>query len=122
MNKAVEFLRNKTFYLATIRGGAPVMRPFGAVMGFENKLYFVTSKNKQVYKQIIENPNVCICACGENRQWVRINGVARADERKSAKQKMLDTNPVLIERKRFTNADDKTLVVFCVDDCTVEFN
>ena len=119
---SVSFLKNKTFYLATVKNNTPVIRPFGAVMEYENKLYFVTANTKEVYKQIIQNPNVCICACGDNRQWMRINGVAKQDNRTVVKQKMLDDNPILIERKRYTSADDSTMAVFCLDNIVTEFN
>jgi len=59
-SEIIDFLRNKTFYLATIKDNMPMLRPFGAIMQFENKLYFVTSTTKEVYKQIIKNPNICL--------------------------------------------------------------
>ena len=120
--KELDFLRNRTFYLATVDDGKPKIRPFGAVMEFENKLYFVTSNKKEVFKQIMKNPNVCVCACGENREWVRIEGVAKRDNRIIAKQKMLDDNPVLLQRKRYTSANDETMEIFYLDEMRVEFN
>lgn len=122
MKTAIEFLKNKTFYLSTIYEGKPVIRPFGAVMEFENKIYFVTSNTKEVYKQIIANPNISICACGENREWIRIGGIAKQDNRKIAKQKMLDENPILIERKRYASANDSTMALFFIEEMQVEFH
>lgn len=121
MNAVYEFLKNKTFYLATVENNKPKLRPFGAVAEFENNLYFVTSSAKDVYKQLVENQNVCLCACSENRQWVRVEGIAVADERKEAKQKMLDENPVLTGRKRYLSADDPAMKVFYLKDMTAEF-
>ena len=121
--EALRFLKEqKTFYLATVEDGKPVLRPFGAVMGFENKLYIVTSNTKSVYAQIMKNPSIAICACDENRKWVRITGIAKRDDRIIAKQKMLDDNPVLIQRKRYTSAEDPTMAIFYIDDIKVEFN
>jgi len=120
--KSIDFLKNKTFYLATIKDNMPILRPFGAIMEFENKIYFITSNTKKVYKQIIQNPNICICACDENRKWVRINGIAKQDHRKIAKQNMLNQNPVLLERKRYTSADDPTMALFYIGNMVVEFN
>ena len=122
IDKAIEFLVGKTFFVATIKDGMPTMRPFGAVMKFENKLYFSTSNSKDVYKQIMACPNVCISACGENRNWLRIHGKACIDNRIIAKQAMLDSNPVLLTRKRFASANDPTMVVFYLDEIQVEFN
>lgn len=120
--KAVEFLRGKTFYVATIKDGKPIMRPFGAVAEFEGKLYISTANTKEVYKQIIANPHICISACGADREWVRISGEAKLDERTAAKQAMLDSNPILTERKRFTGTDDPTMAVFYINNMEVEFS
>ena len=122
MQSVMEFLKGKTFYLATVKDGKPTIRPFGAVMEFESKLYFVTSNTKEVYKQIIANPNISICACGENREWIRISGIAKQDDRVVAKQKMLDGNPVLLERKRYSSSSDKTMAVFYLEDMEVEWH
>ena len=122
MKEVLEFLKNGTFYLSTIENNKPKTRPFGAIMEFENKLYFVTSNTKEVFKQIIQNQNICICACAENRKWIRIQGIAKQDNRIIAKQKMLNDNPILLQRKRYTCAEDKTMAIFYIDDMTFEFN
>ena len=118
--KALEFLKDKTFYIATIKNEKPTIRPFGAVTEFEGKLYLVTSKEKEVYKQIANNPNVCICCCDDNRNWVRIEGRAIFDDRTPVKQKMLDDNPVLLARKRYTSVTDPNMVVFYIEDMICE--
>ena len=62
MKKIYEYLKNcGTFYLATVKGDKPQVRPFGAVCEFEGKLYIVTNNQKDVYKQMKANPNVAIC-------------------------------------------------------------
>jgi len=122
ISKAIEFLRNRTFFVSTVENGIPHTRPFGAVMEFENKIYIVTSTTKNVYKQIVKNPNVCLCACDEARNWVRINGLAVLDDRVEAKQKMLDENPVLTKNKRYTGATDPSMAIFYIDKTRVEFH
>ena len=121
MSEVLEFLKNKTFYLATAENNKPKIRPFGAVMEFENKIYFVTSNEKDVFKQIMNNPNISICACDLSRRWARIEGIAKRDTRIDAKQKMLDENPVLTERKRYKSADDPVMEIFYIDDMIVSF-
>jgi len=122
MEEVLNFLKElKTFYIATVENNKPKIRPFGAIMEFEGKLYFVTSTTKNVFKQIIENPNVCICACDDNRKWVRIEGVAKQDSRTIAKQKMLNDNPVLLQRKRYTSAEDAKMAVFYIENMLVNF-
>jgi len=74
MNKTFEFLkeRTKVNFVSTIDGDKPSCRPFGDPVLFDNKIYVLTSKEKNVSKQIEKNNNVCIVAYdGEN--WIRIN-------------------------------------------------
>ena len=63
MERVYEFLKNcETYYLATVEGDQPRVRPFGTVDIFEGKLYIQTGKVKDVSKQIKANPKVEICA------------------------------------------------------------
>lgn len=74
MNKTFEFLKIKTQvnFVSTINGDRPSCRPFGDPVLFNNKIYILTSKTKNVSNQIAENNHVCIVAYdGEN--WIRIN-------------------------------------------------
>ena len=53
MKEALQFLKDAgTFYLATVDGDQPRVRPFGAVAEFEDKLYIITNNEKEVYKQL----------------------------------------------------------------------
>ena len=74
MNETFNFLkeRTKVNFVATINGNKPSNRPFGDPVLFDNKIYILTSKDKNVSKQITENNNVCIVAY-DNEDWIRIN-------------------------------------------------
>lgn len=114
MHKAAEFLREcGVFYLATDEGGQPRVRPFGALDEFEGKLYLITSNQKPVFAQIQANPNVEICAMNKDSQWIRIAAKAVRDERKEAREHMLESNPGL---KRMYSADDGKIEVFYLRD------
>ena len=57
INEVCEFLQEaKTYYLATVEGDQPRVRPFGTAHIFEDKLYIQSGKSKDVAKQIEENP------------------------------------------------------------------
>lgn len=74
MEETFEFLKKRTQvnYVSTINGNKPSCRPFGDPVLFDNKIYVLTNKQKNVSKQIAMNNNVCIVAYdGEN--WIRIN-------------------------------------------------
>ncbi len=110
MKEVFEFLKEcGTFYLATVEGTKPRVRPFGALNIFEDKLYIETSKTKNVSKQMQINPNVEICACKEGK-WVRVEGKVVRDDRFVAKESMLDANPTL--KKLYSAKDEKTEVLY----------
>lgn len=110
MKEVYDFLKEcNTFYIATIDGDKPRVRPFGALNIFEDKLYIETAKSKKVSKQIQINPNVEICCC-KNNKWLRIEGKAIRDDRIEAKQSMLDANPVL--KNLYSAEDDNTEVLY----------
>ena len=51
MDKVLKFLKDaETYYLATVEGDQPRVRPFGTVHVFEGKLYIQTGKVKDVSK------------------------------------------------------------------------
>lgn len=84
-----------TFYVATLDGDKPKVRPFGFVMKFEGKLYFCTGNHKNVYKQLKANPAVEICAMISQNEWVRIHGKAIFDESVEAKKQAFSIAPSL---------------------------
>lgn len=74
MEETFEFLKKRTQvnYVSTINGNKPSCRPFGDPVLFDNKIYVLTNKQKNVSKQIAINNNVCIVAYDEEN-WIRIN-------------------------------------------------
>ena len=74
MKEVYEFLKKcGTYYLATVEGDQPRVRPFGTIDVFEDKLYIQTGKVKEVSKQIQANSKVEICAFAEGK-WIRVAG------------------------------------------------
>ena len=110
MKEVLDFLKEcGVYYLATIDNNEPKVRPFGTAEIFEDRLYIQTGKKKDVYKQIVSNPKVEICAFKDGR-WIRINGVLIPDDRIEAKKDMLDKNPNL--RSMYDENDDNTIVLY----------
>lgn len=74
MEETFEFLkeRTKVNQVSTLNGNKPSCRPFGDPVLFDNKIYVLTNKQKNVSKQIAVNNNVCIVAYDEEN-WIRIN-------------------------------------------------
>ena len=113
MREVYDFLKNVgVYYLATVEGDQPRVRPFGTVDIFEDKLYIQTGKVKEVSKQIQENSKVEICAFADGK-WVRICGKLVRDDRVEAKAHMLDAYPNL--QGMYSATDDNTEVLYFVD-------
>jgi len=110
MEEVFEFLKRcNTYYLATLDGDQPRVRPFGTVDIFENKLYIQTGKVKKVSKQIKINPKVEICGMLDGN-WIRVEAIAVEDDRVLARQHMLDVYPSL--KPRYSADDGNTEVLF----------
>lgn len=114
MSAVLDYLKGSgVFYLSTMDGNQPRVRPFGAVCEFEGKLYFITAKTKNVYKQLLENPRVEISAMKGQDSWIRLDGEVKMDDRREARAAMLEAVPVL---KNMYNADDGVMTVFYLDN------
>ena len=110
MKEVQEFIKEAgVYYLATVDNGKPRVRPFGTIEIFEDKLYIQTGKSKDVYKQILSNPNVELCAFKDGK-WIRLSGELVTDDRVEAKKDMLDKNPSL--RGMYNENDDNTIVLY----------
>ena len=110
MEEVQNFLKEcGVYYLATVDGNEPKVRPFGTAEIFEGHLYIQTGKSKDVYKQIEKNNKVELCAFN-NGKWIRVSGNLIADDRIEAKKDMLDKNPNL--RGMYNENDDNTIVLY----------
>ena len=89
----------QTYYLATMEGNQPRVRPFGTIDLFEGRLYIQTGKVKDVSKQLLANPLLEICAFDGSR-WLRIAASAVEDDRVEARRHMLDAYPCLLYTSR----------------------
>lgn len=113
MKRVCQFLKDAgTYYLATVEGDQPRVRPFGTAHIFEGKLYIQTGKAKPVSKQLAVNPKAEICAFKDGA-WVRIACELVEDDRAEAKKSMLDAYPML--RGMYDENDGNTQVLYMKD-------
>ena len=119
MDKVLKFLKDaETYYLATVEGDQPRVRPFGTVHVFEGKLYIQTGKVKDVSKQLHQNPKAEICAF-KNGEWLRVSGKLIEDDRNEARQSMLDAYPSL---QKMYKADDGNTEVLYFENASAIFS
>jgi uncharacterized pyridoxamine 5'-phosphate oxidase family protein len=110
METVVKFLNDaKTFYLATVEGDQPRVRPMGFVMAHQGRLYLCTNNTKDMYRQIKANPKIEICAFGPGDKWLRVFGKAVFDDSVEIQAKALDTAPQL---KSMYSAGDGKFTLF----------
>ena len=96
MKEVYEFLKKcGVYYLATVEGDQPRVRPFGTIDLFEDKLYIQTGKVKAVAQQMKANPKVEISAMAQDGRWIRIAAEAILDENVAAQEHMLEAYPNL---------------------------
>lgn len=118
MKEVYDFLKKcGTYYLATVEGDQPRVRPFGTVDIFEDKLYIQTGKVKNVSKQMQANPKVEICAF-IGGEWLRVEAMVVRDDRPEAIQHMLDQYPQL---QGMYKADDGNTEVLYLKDAAATF-
>ena len=110
MERVCAFLKTAgVYYLATVEGDQPRVRPFGTAHIFEGKLYIQTGKVKPTSRQLLANPKAEICAFHAGT-WVRIAGELVEDDRVEAKKSMLDAYPNL--RNMYDENDGNTQVFY----------
>ena len=95
MKEVYDFLKKcETYYLATMDGDQPRVRPFGTIDVFEGKLYIQTGKVKSVAAQMKKNPKVELCGMADGK-WIRVQAEAILDENIEAQRHMLEQYPSL---------------------------
>ena len=118
MKRVIDFLKKaEIYYLATVDGDQPRVRPFGTVNEFEGKLYIQTGKIKPTSKQLLANPKAEICAY-RNGAWLRLAGEFIEDDRIEAKKSMLDAYPNL---RAMYDENDGNTQVFYIQNATATF-
>lgn len=119
IEKVYQFLdAAQTYYLATVEGDQPRVRPFGTALLYDGKLYIQTGKVKSVSKQIAANPKVELCAF-KGGKWLRVAGELVNDDRREVKVAMLEKMPSL---KAMYSADDDNTQVLYFKGATATFS
>ena len=118
LNKVLAFLDDaETYYLATVDGDQPRVRPFGTALVYNDKLYIQTGKVKAVSKQLAANPKAEICAFKDGK-WIRITGELVEDNTREVKTLMLEKMPVL---RHMYNEDDGNMQMLYFKSAKVVF-
>jgi len=116
MSTAYDFIKaNQVFHIATVDGTKARVRPFGFIMKRNDALYFCTNNTKDVYKQMVQNPDVEISSLGTEGKWVRLRGKVVFDDSREAKVQAFTEAAQLLQIYP-KGADDETFVTFYLTD------
>lgn len=115
MKKAVEFFKaNPVQYLATVgRDGKAKVRPFMFLFEQDGKLWFCTNNEKDVYKDMIANPEIEVCVSDPTYAWIRIHGKAVFEDNKAVKEGAMG-NPIV--KGQYQTADNPIFEVFYIEN------
>lgn len=115
MEKVVAFLQaNPVQYLATVgRDGKAKCRPFMFSFEKDSKLWFNTGNQKDVYKDMQENPNIEICVSSPDFAWIRISGKAVFVNDLAIKAAALE-NPIV--KANYQTPENPAFEVFYLED------
>ena len=118
MQTVHDFLKKTdTYYLATVDGDQPRVRPFGTINLFEGKLYIQTGKKKEVAKQISDNPKVELTAF-DGKDWLRVAATLVEDNRPEAQDSLLAAYP---ELRNIPAVKEGSSVVYYLKDAVATF-
>lgn len=116
MSKVKDFLAEAgVFFMATVDGNQPKLRPLGAFLEADGKLIFGVGDFKNVYRQMVANPLVEIAACKPDGHWLRYTGKAVFEtDGKYAEQMIADSHLEAIYNEQTGNK----LMTFHLEDAT----
>jgi uncharacterized pyridoxamine 5'-phosphate oxidase family protein/flavodoxin len=110
------------FYLATVDGDQPKLRPLGAHHLVDGKVWLGVGEFKNVYKQLVKNPKCEVVALQpEGGKWLRWTGkatFAEGEEREKLEKVFLDAMPGL--RKIYDGSEGKRMMCFTLTEARAE--
>ena len=117
MQEVLEFLKtNRTVFMATSDQGAARVRPFGFMFEKDGRLWFCTSKQKEVYAQLQADPRLEFSGTSPDMVTVRVKGEANFDDQMEIKRRIIEENPMV--GSIYGSADNPDFTVFSIDHGT----
>ncbi len=117
MNKIGSFLNEAgVFYLATVDGDQPRLRPLGMHLSIDDVEYFGVGDFKAVYRQLLANPKCEIVAAKPNGHWLRYTGKAVFDDDPKYAEIALKDSPNL--KDIYNEETGHKIMIFHLEDAT----
>ncbi len=113
MDEILKFLTEANiYYLATVNGDKPSVRPIGFVMNYEGKITFCTSNVKPMFEQMKKNNNVEITVFN-NGETLRMSGKAIFNTTDDTVAKVFTVMPQL---KQMYAGHENIMETFYIDE------
>ncbi|QNU68595.1 pyridoxamine 5'-phosphate oxidase family protein [Ruminiclostridium herbifermentans] len=120
MDEVVKFLEeNPVFYIATVDGDTPKVRPFGFFLKHQQKLYFGVGNQKETFKQLQKNPKFEISTTSKDNTWLRLSGNAVFETSEELLEKAFERNPNL--KALYSKENGPRLELFYIENAKAEF-
>ncbi len=115
VNAVTVFLvKSQVQYLATMGlDDKPKVRPFQFMLEDGGRLYFCTSNQKPVFKEIQKRPYVEFCASGANFSWLRLSGKVVVSKDLGLKARIQEASPIV--KSIYQTPDNPAFEVFYLD-------
>ena len=119
MERVFNYLKGKTYFIATEDGPQARVRPFGSLFEREGRLYISTTNNKPVYRPLKTAPLIEMAAMGDNG-WIRITAEAVEEERREVLEDMWRETAERLGRDPGNMSD--TMAAFYLKNATAVIN
>ena len=113
----VDYLQSvPAWYLATVEGDKPHVRPFSFAMIQEGKIQFCTATTKDVYREMQENPSVELTAWKPGSGWVIMRGKANLEDTAAPEVRQAGFEHMVGLGECYDGPDDPALTFFTLDE------
>lgn len=123
MKEILDFLsQNKYGSLATCDNGKADVRPFEVVFHCDRGVFFYTSAEKDVFKQLNANPNISFCATDQNYNYAKVSGSVSFSNDNEDKTKIIANSQ--FAQKMFANSNADNMKVFFLPhaSCVIHYH
>lgn len=116
MKEIIEFLnKSDVQYMATTGlDGKPKVRPFQFMFEEDEKLWFCSSNQKEIYKELQKQPYTELCSMNKDQAWLRLSGKVVFSNNLAVKEKVLMQSPLV--KSIYKTADNPTFEVFYLEE------
>lgn len=104
------------WYLATVEGDKPHVRPFSFAMIQEGKIQFCTATTKDVYREMRANPNVELTAWKPGSGWVIMRGKANLEDTAAPEVRQAGFEHMVGLGECYDGPNDPALTFFTLDE------